>query len=62
MIANKAELLSEIEQHAASSGATLLWLGGDCMALVVTSEIRVVLALKESTMKDTLWVGAPIQS
>jgi hypothetical protein len=59
MIATKADLLRGIRGFAEALGGSLTNIGGDCYVAVVDREPRVAIALKESNLKDKLWVGSP---
>lgn len=56
---NKVGLEILLRDKAGSSGGQFLNIGGDCWCVTVNGERRLGIALKESTMKGTLWVGNP---
>lgn len=60
MLLSKLDIVAQLAAIAHAHKGTANNIGGDCYALCVDGEIRVVVAVKELVKQDkTLWIGMP---
>jgi hypothetical protein len=60
MLLTKPQMADRLRSLASAAVGTVHPVGGDCYALCVGQEIRVVVALKESVKQGkSLWIGLP---
>ena len=61
MLLTKPQIVASLENLVKRQGGDLQNVGGDCYALCVSGEIRIAVAVKETTKQGKrIWIGLPM--